>query len=231
MSQIYFRCNGCHKPLRIDARRAGQAIRCPRCYSEMLVPTSSERIVPTTPVTPDTLSPAPARREYWPMRRTLTAAGGVFLLLVVGTIVGLAWPEAELAPGLENEAPLSAAAEQSIAAQPDDGGQPEEVVELALAPAVADQPPVKAPPLDEVAFGPEPPMPADDEANEAEDEGVPPPAAAPAPLLVGPPAPMSQPETMPFKRRHQLTEDQLRKQLAWAPEVRNFNAITMASNI
>jgi HEAT repeat protein len=199
---IHFHCCHCRKPLAVGDRFAGQSKNCPACKGALVVPG-----IPPVADAPgssedETLPPVfVARPNNRMMAHALAASAvGLFLLIAAGWAgygVWRAWSE------MDNERSASAKERpsipverefaQTIEAPPNaaEGEDDSDDIVLPMRPATT------SPELEEVLK----------------------PEAPPPPALAKPQSPSSAPAKLVVKRRRELSEEELRKQLLWAPEL------------
>jgi hypothetical protein len=225
---IYFRCRRCRIALSAATQKADQPVNCPRCKREIIVPSASEIApharkaaiaAPAPPSKPAlvTHSPMPAEvsAKTAPVfaKRTRNQVGrgalvavaiGLFVLVAGGWMTGWAWSKWKQA-----ETQLAA----NLADSSTDDADAEEVAATADAPvAVAAgtlQPDILPPDAGQI----------EGVSEEEEDPAVAPrPKAGPENL---PDAKGEDPVSskLEVKRRKEFSEEDLRKQLLWAPEV------------
>jgi HEAT repeat protein/phage FluMu protein Com len=225
---IYFRCRRCQIALSAATQKADQPVNCPRCKGEIIVPSASEIApdarkaaipapAPPAQAAPVSNSPMPAEvsaktapvlakptRKQVGRRALVAVAIGMFILVAGGWMTGWAWskwkqPESQLAANLA-DSPFDDADVEEVAAT---GDSPVAVAAGTLQPDI---------------------LPPDASLNAGVSEDEEDSAAAPRPKVGPEKLPDAKGQVpvngkLEVKRRKDSSEEDLRKQLLWAPEV------------
>jgi hypothetical protein len=225
---IYFRCRRCRLALSAGTEKADHPMNCPRCKGEVIVPSASEiapdarkaAIAAPAPAAPAVLvthSPMPAEvstktapvltkriRNQVGRRALIAGTIGLSILVAGGSMTGWVWskwkqPENQLAANLADSA-TDAADVEEVSATSD---APVEVAAGRLQPDI---------------------LPPDAGQNggvieEEEDSAAAPRAEAGPEKLANAKGGVPVNGKLEVKRRREFSEEDLRKQLLWAPEV------------
>jgi hypothetical protein len=206
---IHFHCPGCKKVLSIGSRKAGSHIQCPVCNQPVLVSAVTEaRNLPAATILAAPVE-AKANTKAWPElvrnpgsaaqprvdRRLLVVAAGLCLLLVADIAASVIWMK-KARPVSQDFAALTLGEPEEVALPDNKPLQPEteanaETTPLSKPVADAQPAPVAEEPIPDLSL-PEP--------GERPQEPA-------RPQLV-------------VKRRQKLSDEELRKQLLWVPEVK-----------